>query len=104
MVSLADCTKSRKQDERLISITLSLGGTMVGRENDEEDIQVEECSVCGGDIIVDSYCEEDDIVYCNDCEAEFLIRSIDPLRLKLLDDDIDAELDEPDERYGEDYD
>jgi lysine biosynthesis protein LysW len=103
-VSLADCTKSRKQDERLISITLSFGGTMVDRENDEEDIQVEECSVCGGDIIVDSYCEEDDIVYCNDCEAEFLIRSIDPLRLKLLDDDIDAELDEPDERYGEDYD
>jgi alpha-aminoadipate/glutamate carrier protein LysW len=78
---------------------------MVDEENDEEDIQIEECSVCGGDIIVDSYCEEEDVVYCNDCEAEFLIRSIDPLRLKLLDGDIDAELDEPDERYGgEEYD
>jgi alpha-aminoadipate/glutamate carrier protein LysW len=77
---------------------------MVDRENDEEDSQIEECSVCGGDIIVDSYCEEEDIVYCNDCEAEFLIRSLDPLRLKLLDGDIDAELDEPDERYGEEYD
>jgi alpha-aminoadipate/glutamate carrier protein LysW len=74
---------------------------MVDRENDEDDIQIEECSICGGDIIVDSYCEEEDVVYCNDCEAEFLIRSIDPLRLKLLDGDPDAELDEPDDRYDD---
>lgn len=76
---------------------------MVDRENDEEDVQVEECSICGGDIIVDGFCEEEDIVYCNDCEAEFLIRTLDPLRLKLLDDDIDADLDESDDRYGEEY-
>jgi alpha-aminoadipate/glutamate carrier protein LysW len=95
----------RKQDSGPISLNPFLGETMVDEENDEEDIQIEECSVCGGDIIVDSYCEEEDVVYCNDCEAEFLIRSIDPLRLKLLDGDIDAELDEPDERYGgEEYD
>jgi alpha-aminoadipate/glutamate carrier protein LysW len=74
---------------------------MVDRENDEDDIQIEECSICGGDIIVDSYCEEEDVVYCNDCEAEFLIRSIDPLRLKLLDGDPDAELDEPDDRFDD---
>jgi len=77
---------------------------MVDRENDEEDVQIEECSICGGDIIVDGFCEEEDIVYCNDCEAEFLIRSLDPLRLKLLDDDIDADIDESDDRYGEEYD
>lgn len=77
---------------------------MVDREHDEEDSQIGECSVCGGDIIIDNYCEEEDVVYCNDCEAEFLIRSLDPLRLKLLDGDIDAELDEPDERYSDDYD
>ena len=76
---------------------------MVDRENDEEDVQIEECSICGGDIIVDGFCEEEDIVYCNDCEAEFLIRSLDPLRLKLLDDDIDADIDESDDRYGEEY-
>lgn len=76
---------------------------MVDRENDEEDIQIEECSICGGDIIVDGFCEEEDIVYCNDCEAEFLIRTLDPLRLKLLDDDIDADIDESDDRYGEEY-
>jgi hypothetical protein len=76
---------------------------MVDRENDEEDVQVEECSICGGDIIVDGFCEEEDIVYCNDCEAEFLIRTLDPLRLKLLDDDIDADIDESDDRYGEEY-
>jgi alpha-aminoadipate/glutamate carrier protein LysW len=93
-----------KAKQTSVFLTLFLGGTMVDREHDEEDSQIEECSVCGGDIIIDNYCEEEDVVYCNDCEAEFLIRSLDPLRLKLLDGDIDAELDEPDERYGEDYD
>jgi hypothetical protein len=80
------------------------GETMDDRESDEEDVQIVECSICGGDIIVDGFCEEEDIVYCNDCEAEFLIRSLDPLRLKLLDDDIDADVDESDDRYGEEYD
>jgi hypothetical protein len=75
---------------------------MVDRDNDEENIQIEECSVCGGDIIVDSYCEEEDIVYCNDCEAEFLIRSVDPIRLVLLDDD--TEVDDSDDSYDEEYD
>jgi len=73
---------------------------MDDKENDEEDVQMEECSICGGDIIVDGFCEEEDIVYCNDCEAEFLIRSLDPLRLKLLDTDID----ESDDSYDEEYD
>ncbi|MDD2463240.1 MAG: hypothetical protein PHI97_04530 [Desulfobulbus sp.] len=71
---------------------------MVDRENDEEESQVEECTICGGDIIVDSYCEEDDIVYCNDCEAEYLIRSIDPIRLKRLDDE---DVDEAEDSYDE---
>jgi lysine biosynthesis protein LysW len=74
---------------------------MVDRENDEEDIQVEECTICGGDIIVDGFCEEDDVVYCNDCEAEYVIRSIDPIRLKLLDDD--ADLDDADDSFDEEY-
>ncbi|MCL2340681.1 MAG: hypothetical protein FWC49_03135 [Proteobacteria bacterium] len=76
----------------------------VDKEHDEEEVQIEECSICGGDIIVDGFCEEEDIVYCNDCEAEFMIRSLDPLHLKLLDDDIDANLDESDDRYDEEYD
>jgi len=76
----------------------------VDKERDEEEVQIEECSICGGDIIVDGFCEEEDIVYCNDCEAEFMIRSLDPLLLKLLDDDIDASLDESDDRYDEEYD
>jgi len=77
---------------------------VVDREHDEEDVRIEECSICGGDIIVDGFCEEEDIVYCNDCEAEFAIRSLDPLLLKLLDDDVDADPDEADDRYDEEYD
>jgi hypothetical protein len=76
--------------------------TMVAPEHDEEDVQIAECTICGGDIIIDSYCEEDDAVYCNDCEAEYLIRSLDPIRLKLIDDDIDTDIDDDeDDTYDE---
>ena len=68
------------------------------KENDEDDLVVEECAVCGGDIIIDGYCEEDDVVYCNDCEAEYLIRSLDPIRLKLIDEE-DREEDDFDDDY-----
>ena len=39
----------------------------------DEDAIVEECRVCGGSIYIDSDCEEEDIVYCNDCETEYQI-------------------------------
>ncbi len=73
---------------------------MIDKENDEDDLQVEECSICGGDIILDEFCEEDDVVYCNDCEAEYLIHSLDPIRLKLLDEmEDDGDEDDYDEEY-----
>ena len=77
---------------------------MVDPDDNEEDTLIEECGVCGGDIIIDSYCEEEDTVYCNDCEAEYVIRSIDPIRLKLLDDDIDTDIDETGDTYDEEFD
>ena len=75
---------------------------MIDKEQDEEDIQVEECGICGGDIIIDGFCEEDDMVYCNDCEAEYLIRSLDPIRLKLLSDE-EGEEDEDEDDFSGDY-
>ena len=77
---------------------------MTDMDNDEEDVLIEECEICGGDILIDSYSEEDDVVYCNDCEAEYYIKSTDPVRLKLLDDDNDADSGDTDDSYGEDYD
>ena len=65
----------------------------------DEDATVAECGVCGGDILIDGDCEEDDVVYCNDCEAEYRIRSLDPLRLVPLDDVNEAE-----DGYGEEDD
>ncbi|NLX18415.1 MAG: hypothetical protein GXY53_03920 [Desulfobulbus sp.] len=76
---------------------------MVSRENDEENVLIEECVVCGGDIVVDEFCEEEDVVYCNDCETEFLIRSLDPLQLEQIDMDSDEDIDELDDGYDEDY-
>ena len=60
--------------------------------------------MCSGDIFIDQDCEEDDIVYCNDCEAEYLVRSLEPLRLTLLDDDINPDGDDEDSDFDEDYD
>ena len=77
---------------------------MIDMNADEEGVMVEECGICGGDIIVELDCEEDDVVYCNDCEAEYLVRSMDPLRLQLLDDDIDTDLSDDDDAYDEEYD
>ena len=74
---------------------------MVDNDNDEDDIQIDECTICGGDIIIDAYCEEEDIVYCNDCEAEYLIRSVDPIRLKLLDEH-DDDADDGEGNFDED--
>ena len=65
----------------------------------DEDSIVAECGVCGGDILIDADCDEDDVVYCNDCEAEYRIRSLDPLRLVPLDD-----VGEPEENYGDEDD
>ena len=65
-----------------------------------DEATVEECRVCGGEIYIDSECEEDDLVYCNDCEAEYLVRSLDPVRLKLMQEehcDDDTDFDEEDE-------
>lgn len=78
---------------------------MVTHTNNEEDEeQIEECEICGGDIIIDSFCEEDDIVYCNDCEAEYLIHTLDPVRLTLLEDEEDEEDDDEDDSYDDEDD
>ena len=65
----------------------------------DDEATVAECAVCGGDILIDGDCEEEDVVYCNDCEAEYRIRSLDPLRLVPLDD-----VGEGEENYGEEDD
>nr|WP_320012890.1 hypothetical protein [uncultured Desulfobulbus sp.] len=72
---------------------------MIDYDQEEEDVQVMECKLCGGDIVIESFSEEDDAVYCNDCEAEYLIVSLDPIRLQPLDDDEDESSD-----FDEDYD
>lgn len=77
---------------------------MADSDKDDDDALVTECSVCGGDIYIDSDCDEEDVVYCNDCEAEFLVRSLEPLRLTLLDDDMGAEGSDEEEGFDEDFD
>ncbi|MBM9613848.1 hypothetical protein JWJ90_06045 [Desulfobulbus rhabdoformis] len=70
---------------------------MIDYTEEEEDVQIEECKLCGGDIIIEGFSEEDDAVYCNDCEAEYLIVSLDPIRLQPLDEGEDEGSDFDDE-------
>ena len=76
--------------------------------SDDYDMDLEnpECEICGGEIVLEDGLAEDDIVYCEECEAEYVVSSLDPLVLTPLDeDDFDEDSEEGiDEFYDEDYD
>lgn len=69
----------------------------------EEEERVAECGVCGGDIVLEHYLDRGDLIYCDECESEYVIKSNYPLRLVLIEDDeFDDEFD--DEYDDEDFD
>lgn len=63
--------------------------------NDDHEFVEEEvdCEVCEETMIVDSYMEKDDVVTCEECGAEYLIESRDPLILEIIDDEDDDDID-----------
>ncbi len=47
------------------------------------------CPACGGNIRIYYDHEVGDYVYCEECEREFLIRSLSPIRLEYLEHEED---------------
>ena len=71
------------------------------KQFDEEERSVR-CRVCDEDIAIDYYMDRGDLVACDECGSEFVIKSRNPVILFLLvseDDEYDDEYDESDDNY-----
>lgn len=49
--------------------------------------EIVDCGACDSFISIASSIKRGDVVYCEDCDAEYLIKSRKPLRLEMLDDE-----------------
>ena len=68
------------------------------RQFEEEERSVR-CKVCEDDITLGYYLERGDFVICEGCGSEFVIKSIQPVVLFLLDD----EDDDYEDQYEDDF-
>ena len=65
----------------------------------EEEERSVRCKVCEDDIALDYYLDRGNLIKCEWCSSEFVIKSIQPVVLFLLDE----EEDDYDDYYEEDY-
>jgi hypothetical protein len=65
---------------------------------DEEETKFALCEICDSDIIIDFYSEVGDTISCDDCGAYYILQSVSPLRISLIEGD------EDDESYNKDLD
>ncbi len=47
------------------------------------------CEICDSDIIIDFYSEIGDTVSCDDCGAFYIVRSVSPFRISLIEGEED---------------
>lgn len=53
----------------------------------ENEVRSRRCEICHDDVELEFYLERGDIVTCGNCGTEYLIRSLQPLRLKRIDEE-----------------
>lgn len=53
---------------------------------DEEDFEVR-CELCDEYIVIEYYLDQGDLVTCEECEADYLIKSRDPFILAPVDEE-----------------
>lgn len=70
------------------------------REIQFEEERFARCDVCDEYIAIDFYLDTGDLVCCEECDSEYVIKSLDPITLLLLADDYD-EYD--DDGFDDDY-
>jgi hypothetical protein len=58
---------------------------------DEEDTKFVLCEICDSDIMIDFYSDIGDTVSCDDCGAHYILRSLSPVRISLIEGDDDDE-------------
>ena len=55
----------------------------------EEEERFVRCHVCYEDIAIEFYLERGDVVYCQECDSEYILKSKNPTRIALLYNDTD---------------
>jgi hypothetical protein len=58
---------------------------------DEEDSRFALCEICDSDIMIDFYSELGDTVSCDDCGAFYILQSVSPVRISLVEGEDDDE-------------
>ncbi len=69
----------------------------------EEERSVQ-CNVCEGYFGLDYYLDRGDLVFCDECGSEFVVKSLNPVILFLVDEEDDDYLDGYDDDYYDDDD
>ncbi len=55
----------------------------------EEEVKFGRCELCGNEIGIEFYYDKGDIIFCNECSAEYKLKSRHPLHIELVDADYD---------------
>ena len=65
----------------------------MSRQNDVdgEDTKFALCEICDSDIMIDFYSEIGDTVSCDDCGTFYILQSISPVRISLIEGEEDDE-------------
>jgi alpha-aminoadipate carrier protein LysW len=61
----------------------------VGKRNKryEKEFRAGRCELCDGDVELEFYVERGDVVACTNCGAEYVIKALQPIRLKLIEEE-----------------
>ena len=69
----------------------------------EEKDQFVDCAICDGVVPMEFYMARGDMVCCDECGAEYIIKARNPIRLLLLEEEFDLEDDDDDYFLQPDY-
>lgn len=60
-------------------------------DTEDEDAKFVLCQICESDIIIDFYSEIGDTVSCDDCGTSYILRSLSPIKIALIEGEDDDE-------------
>ena len=75
------------------------------RQYDHEE-RFTRCKICDGEIVIEHFMERGEVVSCEECESEYILKSLKPIILTLLeeDDDYDDDYFDEDDYFNQGYD
>ena len=61
----------------------------MGKRNKQYENQTRfgRCEICNNEIPIEFYFDKGEVVFCNECSSEYIIKSLRPVRLMLINED-----------------